>query len=220
MPLRPLAALLLIVGGWAACQRARAVDWSETAVDLEATPERTELRHSFTFVNRTGRTVHILSIQSSCPCLCAASASTTVEPGKSGRIEALFQTGTQTGRVERKLVVATDEPGGSPQSLIVRVAIQPYVKVTPEFFYWRMGGDPSEKVVDVAAGTGRAISVLAVTSNLPEVSIRVEDVAKGRLTRIHLLSTPRPDHATAALQIEVSVEGVGRFTKEAYGYYR
>jgi hypothetical protein len=197
------------------------LQWDQTKIDLVAQPEQTELTADFGFRNAGTRPVTITGIDSSCPCTTATAApKTTYGPGEAGRVHAVFEVWKQTGLVRKMLTVTSDDGGPAPTQLILEVKILQYAFVEPRMIYWKMGGDSSEQRILCSAQTDHRITLTGVTCSLPDIVATIDALEPGRHYAVRLRSPTHSEHATALIQLNVDIAGVGPRVIDAYAYYR
>jgi|CZKI01.1.fsa_nt_gi hypothetical protein len=116
-----LALLLCFLG--VSTSPAEGLVWERTCIRITAQPGQRVINVDFPFRNEGGRTVALVSIETSCRCLAADVSRNTYNPGERGVVVAAFSVGNQKGSQEKSITVVTDEPDAKPVRLLLFVDI-------------------------------------------------------------------------------------------------
>src|SRR5258706_8475681 len=112
--MRYILFILIMLPFSAAAQQVEPVLFPEMSFDFgEITEEGGPADHEFTFINRTGRKVKILSVQASCGCTTPGWTKEPVAPGANGFVKASFDPKGRPGYFSKSLTVTTDFDGNS-----------------------------------------------------------------------------------------------------------
>jgi hypothetical protein len=211
-------ALALLAASHCVPLRADSLVWDRTRASLVVQPEQGQVSTEFAFRNAGPRDVALTRILTSCGCVAATADRTAYGPGQSGRIHAVFETGAQTGTKQKTITIATDEPGAQPAVLLLDIRILQYVRVDPLQFAWKPGENPQQSIL-CSSDSDREITLSRVTCSLSDITASSETLESGRRYVIHLRSPSRPNPATARIQLEFAVAGVGMRTIDVYAYF-
>lgn len=103
----------------AAAQIAQGLQFAEMTFDFgEVREERGPVMHEFVFTNYASRPVKIVSVKASCGCTTPAWTKETVEPGKTGFIQASYNPKGRPGYFNKTLTVITDL---EPEPVILQI---------------------------------------------------------------------------------------------------
>jgi len=95
-----------------------ALKWREKDITVAVRRDAQEaVRAKFEFKNTGRNPVAVLGITTSCGCTVANAESSTVAPGKTSEVDALFTIGNRHGRQEKKITVSTDDPE-NPETIL------------------------------------------------------------------------------------------------------
>jgi Protein of unknown function (DUF1573) len=203
---RALFGLLLSVAN-ARALGALGLDWEKDVIEVSTSPEQTELRAEFPFRNRTGRTVTITAVATSCGCTTAALEKKTYRTGENGRVAAIFSVGDRTGLQEKTITVKTDVPGeDEPKELLLRINVVAYLAFAPHALFWKTAEPAVEKTITCTALLSSDITLADALSNNPAMIARIEVVEPGRKYLLHLRpqTTDRPLAATVRMTFKVA----------------
>jgi hypothetical protein len=219
MHLKKTVLALLLLPARLLCERG-SLQWEQTQIHPEAQPEQTEVTADFAFRNVGPRPVTITGIDTSCPCTTATVARKTYAPGEAGRVHAVLEIWRRTGLVRKKITVRTADAAAPPPPLILEVKILQYASVEPRLIQWKMGVDNSEQTILCSAQTDRRITLSGVSCSLPDIVATAVAVEPGRVYAVKLRSRAQSLHATALIQLELDIAGVGPQVIDAYAYFR
>lgn len=174
-------------------------------------PDQPSVRTDFAFRNAGNRPVTVVGWTTSCGCTTAELEKRTYAPGESGKVAVTVATGGHTGKQERFVTVATDEPPPDdiPAKLTIRLDIREYVSIEPRMVFWAPGDAGVEKTITCTAGTARSVAVKRLEAAHPDFAIRIEAVEPGREYLIHLKPVSDGKAAVAVLKLVTDVSGVG-----------
>jgi hypothetical protein len=99
-------------------QRAEALEFQNRVHDFGTLREQAgTVTHTFTFTNRAGRPVRIISVQAACGCTTPAWSDQPVQPGKSGFVRTTFDPTGRPGYFQKTITVNTDLP--APHTTVI-----------------------------------------------------------------------------------------------------
>ena len=156
-------------------------------IELEARPDRSQVKAVFELENRDDAPAEIVSVHSGCQCLSAQAGVTRLEPGAKTTITAVFDTTGLSGLSEKKIQVKTREAGEARlHHLTVAVRQPEWIRIEPRTIVWFTGEEKGERTFHVTMSGGDPIHLLKVEPSNPGFEIRQETVKDGREYRIHV----------------------------------
>jgi len=202
--MKVLAVILIFLAGGAACPAA--LEWTTTSQQLTATPGQQAMTVVFSFRNAGTQPVRILAVDPSCGCMSAVPDKADCPPGATGEIRIDLRLTGYSGRVRRSVAVTTDAADGKFAELTLTVDIPDLAAITPRFLFWRVGDQPSEKVVDVVVTDPKTTTLGRVECPNPRFQTRLTPGQPGtyRLS-IKPVDTRLPDEVS--LEFEMIVDG-------------
>ena len=100
-------------------ENAPVFDIEDTRYDFGEIKQREKADIQFEFKNTGKSDLVIRKIRSSCGCTTVTPANTTIKPGESSTIKAVFDAGMRKGRQHKVITVITNDPKKSQVSLVV-----------------------------------------------------------------------------------------------------
>jgi len=211
-----LAALLLSV---IASPATFALEWTTQHLSIQAAPLQRTTKTSFEFTNTSDRTVRITSVDTSCDCLDAKPSAQTFAPGAHGSINAQFNLNGAAGKLQRTIIVATDE--GTPAvALTVELDVPEVATLTPRAVEWKVGGEAKEATVDIAVLPGLELTISNVQPTSDAFTHRLEVVEAGRHFRLHLAPKDPTKPANAAFRLFAKAANGEELVFSAYANVR
>lgn len=107
--------------------------------------QHAEAQHSFRFWNDGNEPLRILEIDTDCGCTAGVAGDTVLAPGKESRIDVTFQSRSAEGKIQKVVIVKTNDPGEPRIDLVVSADVKPWVKINPrtlDFGEVRRGDTP------------------------------------------------------------------------------
>lgn len=177
-----------------------ALEWKTQHLSIQAAPLQREAVTAFEFTNTSGRPVKITSVDTSCDCLEATPSAKVFAPGATGTINAHFSLTGAAGKLQRTIIVATDE--GTPAvALTVELDVPDVATLTPRAVEWKVGGDGKEASVDIAVVAGVELTIGNVQATSEAFTHRLEVIEAGRHFRLHLAPKDPTKPANAAFRL-------------------
>jgi hypothetical protein len=192
-----LAALLLSV---LATPAAFGLEWKTKHLSIQAAPLQRTTATTFEFINTSDRTVKITNVDTSCDCLDAKPSAQTFAPGARGTINAQFNLTGAAGKLQRTIVVSTDE-GTPATALTVELDVPEVATFTPRSVEWKLGSEAKEAVVDITVVAGLDLTISNVQPTSAAFTHRLEVVEPGRHFRLHLAPKDATKPANAAIRL-------------------
>ncbi len=174
-----------------------------TKVDVK--PGQTTLPASWEFTNRGDFPLAVERIESSCGCLAAQVGGQVVEPGETGRIEAIFQPGAYRGTLRKSIHVRfVNFP--KPIELVMEAHIPSPVEISTNELCWHTDEDPKTQTIEIKSGTGAPFIVTDLLGVNPELFTIAKESRNKEQTSYRLSITPlgKPDPGTHILQVRTN----------------
>lgn len=190
---------LLIVG--AGLYGGESLRWDQREQSFTPDWQASEVTASYGCTNVTDRPVSITNVRSTCGCIVSAPAKPTLAPGESSVVLVKFVFGARVGAITKQIFVTTDQPSDQLVELRLKVAIPQVVTLTPSFVHWRIGGPPTEQVINVQVQPGIPFEIRTVVA--PSALVAAAWVpADGRSGQVRVtpVSTAKAWNAAIALQ--------------------
>src|ERR1044071_4645596 len=94
------------------------IELAEPFYDFGRVPSEKIVSHDFIFTNTGDQALEISDVRSSCGCTTATNWNRRIDPGKTGSIPVLFNTGGMAGPVQKNLWVISND-SNQPNALIL-----------------------------------------------------------------------------------------------------
>lgn len=198
---------------------APALEWKNTHQSVQAVPLQSTAEAVFEFVNRSGKPVTILSVNTSCDCLDAEPSEKVVAPDAAGTIRARFTVGDRSGLIRRTISVTTDE-SEIPVALTAELTIPEIATLTPRSLEWPLRGPADTKVVEIAISNSMDLALGDVRPTSDAFSARLETVEAGRRYRLHLTPASTTQPVSAAFRVHATAATGQALIFSAYGNVR
>jgi hypothetical protein len=117
------------------------IQFAQTAFDFGRVESGKVVTHDFVFTNTGAQTLVITDVRSACGCTAATNWARPVEPGKTGSIPVLFNTGGMAGLVAKTLWVSCSDPGRSNVLLQIAATVWKPIDVVPVIAAFMFGPD-------------------------------------------------------------------------------
>lgn len=130
------------------------VEWQARLVRLEPPAGAADVAGEFVFVNRGEAPVRLLEVRSSCDCTVMPVDRKLIQPGEKGRIPVVYHVGSRQGRQAVTIAVTTSEPELRNHELTLEVEIKDSALLTPRMLAWKLGDEPTAKVIRVTLAAG------------------------------------------------------------------
>ena len=182
-----------------------ALEWPTTRVELSATAGDSEVVAEFPFKNTGASPVSILNLQTSCDCTSATASSTTLAPGESGQVRAVFTLGERVGRQQKTVEVTSSDAPAQPTTLVLRVNIAEVVASHPRIHFWKLNETPNANVFDFRSVGSHMIRSIDPPAEIPGIWHQFEMDPSKNIFRLHLkpLSTAAPSNSVIRLTAHV-----------------
>jgi hypothetical protein len=195
------------------------LDWKTQSQSIKAAPLQRTAETEFEFTNTSDKPVTITSIDTSCDCTEATPSARTIAPGAQGTIKAHFSLTGAAGKLQRLILVGTDE-GQPPTQLTVELQIPEVAHLTPRAVEWKVGADAQDAVVDIEIAPGLEANIESVRPTNERFTTRLEVVEPGRHFRLHLAPKDASKPANAAIRIYARTTAGEELVFSAYANVR
>jgi len=185
-----------------------ALDWQTTIREFKATAGDQEVVAEFHFTNSGTAPVSIVGIQTSCDCTAATSSTSSIAPGASGHVKAVFTIGDRIGRQEKTIEVSTSDKPAQPTVLVLRINIAEVVTANPRVLIWKLQQPSAEKIVVFRASGDHRLESISPVPETKGFSCRLQPNEDGNEFKLHV--TPLSTTAPAAVIIRLTAQVEGR----------
>jgi hypothetical protein len=210
--MKPLLFLLCLITGSAFGQ----LTWETTKQTFNSKPHDEFVTAKYKFTN-TGKTpIKIENIRTSCGCTTAELAKKEYGPGESGEIETRFTFSGRTGQQHKEITVQTSDNPKDPTILDLNVFIQEVVKVEPQAVIWRVGDQPTPKLIHIDVAKDATVKVLSVTSNSAGLKVKLREIEPGKKYEVEVTPDTAAHEQQATIQINTDYPPNSPETKYAY----
>jgi hypothetical protein len=117
------------------------IQFAQTAFDFGRVESGKVVAHDFVYTNTGDHTLQITDVRSSCGCTAATNWAALVEPGKTGTVPVLFNTGGMAGPVAKTLWVSCNDPGQSNVLLQIAASVWKPIDALPGIATFTFGPD-------------------------------------------------------------------------------
>jgi len=155
------------------------------------------VEHAFAFRNTGDAPITIQRVGSSCGCTVATPSTRVIHPGKSGEIQASFDSSDFRGPVSKEVFVYTVDPQKPSQTLIMKGVVVEEIVVTPNQL--NLGdvkpGVRKDGILKIENKGGRTLKIKAIRSILPQMSAACDKkvLRPGESATIRVSLTPKGD---------------------------
>jgi hypothetical protein len=191
--------LVLACLSFAAAARAE-LQWKRQRLHLQPVPGASDATGVFEFVNTGTAPVRVREVRSGCGCTATSLDQEVVEPGATGKVQAVYHVGNRRGKQSVGITVVAEEPEVRTYDLVVEVEIKDFVTLSPRLLYWRVGEEAVPKVVHAALAEG--LRLIDVESASDEFSVELQP---GDNATLQLQVTPRDTWAKRSGSLVVKV---------------
>ncbi len=158
-----------------------AISCSEPTWEFGTVPEGEVVRHVFTVKNVGDAPLKIESARGSCGCTATVVSANEVPPGGEARIEVSVNTQGRRGRLEKSVVVASNDPKNPRLTLKVAGRVEVIAGFSPQHLNLgrMLKGSKRTEVVKVEAKEPGRVQLSEVTANDPRVQARLVEGQDG-----------------------------------------
>jgi len=214
--MKSLLFLLCLIAGTAFGQ----LTWETTQQTFNSKPKEEFVTAKYKFTNTGTEPIKIENVRTSCGCTTAVLKKTDYAPGESGEIESRFTFSGRTGKQEKAIVVQTSDKPNDPTILQLHVYIEDIVKIEPEVVLWRVGEQPSPKLIHIEVANDATVKVLSVTSDNAALKVKLTELEPGKKYDVEVTPDSAAQPQVAILQIKTNYPADNPDTKYAYARVR
>jgi len=190
---------------------ATALEWTRTEVKLSAHEGQEKVEAIYPVKNGGTRVVKVTGIETGCGCTSAQLPGMSLQPGATSELKVIFKLEGRVGQQSKLIKLKTDERGGEPSLLWLRVDIISPVVVQPRMLFWRAGDPVEAKPVDITLNPeGGRVKLGAVTCDRPEFTVTWAEGQPADKARLLIKPATTEAPVQAKLQLEMMVEDVKR----------
>ncbi len=193
----------------AAVENTGALVFESTTVRVPCAPTEDSAELFFRFTNKGDKPVRVVDVEVTCGCLEAGMDKAEYKPGESGQVKAIMKVGVVEGEMSKPIKLMTNDPAAPVITLEAVVDVPVLFQFEPTVTTWKLGEDPSPKIVRAKILWKDPIQILKATSTRENVTPTVREVTPGREYEIVLTpkSTEKPELGL------ISVETTSPFPK-------
>jgi hypothetical protein len=138
--------IILVLGSQIVCSAGQGpkVEFESTVFDLGQVFQNKSYDFVFKLKNNGDQSLTLTDIQTTCNCTILDTVPESVEPEKSAVIKGTFNSGSYKGRLDRDIILTTNDPLNTSVMLTIKAEVREVVLVKPErpFFLFN-NGEPS-----------------------------------------------------------------------------
>lgn len=149
--------------------------------------------HTFVFTNTGDQVLKISDVQSSCGCTAATNWDRQVEPGKTGKIPILFNTGELAGPVGKNLWIVCNDTNNSPVLLGFTATIWKWIDAMPSVAAFSFGPDVQTnetRVIRLVSNLDKPVTLSAPVCTNRSFKAELKTVQPGKEFELHVTVVP------------------------------
>lgn len=174
-----------------------------------------EVTATFGYKNQGKKPVTIQRLKPSCSCLTSDAAGRVVAPGESGKIEARFKVGQRRGVQANTIGVVTSDSESNIRLRFV-VVIEDALRLKPQLLVWRVGEEPSPKMISVEVPNEEITEVKLLGANNQAFSVKWEKESD-QAHRYKMIV--RPESTETKTKARVTILAAGKGFQREYSAY-
>ncbi len=186
----------------AAVASAHALEWKTQTQRVRTAPFQSSIAIVFDFKNTGTTPVAILSIQTNCDCLDAATDREVYAPGEAGHLTARFTVGDRLGLYQRSITILSDDGSRKPTVLAVSIDVPEIAALSQRMLAWKIGSRPVEKTVIIRPTPGLSLDFHTAQPTNEDFIVHLKTIKAGAVYRLSI--TPRSTKMPANAAIRVS----------------
>ena len=140
-------------------------------------------------LNRTGKPLKLLSVETSCSCMKVALSVSQLAPGAAGSVHCVFTVPNALGRAQKPVILKTDAPFRPKEVALVRVEVPGILRATPERLTWSEGDSAEEKVLRITVAESSKLRLTKVECSRDSFAWSLQTIEDGREYELHV--TPK-----------------------------
>lgn len=158
-------------------------------------------------LNRTGKPLKLLGVETSCTCMKVALPEPVLAPGARGRVHCVFNVPNALGPVQKPVILKTDSPDHPKEVVIVRVDVPGILRATPERLAWNVGSPSEEKTLRITVADESAMRITKVECSRDLFTWSLQTLLEGREYELRVTpkDTARPALAMFLVQTDSSI---------------
>jgi len=193
----------LLLGLLAGSAHAQLV-WDKTNVEVCAVPGDGKVEAAFPFRNTGSYPVKISRLESSCDCTTTRLKQSTIAPGETGEVVAVFEFGRRLGRHAKTIDVHTVPRTTPPVELTLVADIAQKIELDRSLLLWTRNAPATPQDIRVKVVQQEPLRGLRAISSDPRLAATVQEISPGReyVVRVAPSDTASPLRAELKLLAE------------------
>jgi hypothetical protein len=172
-----------------------AISFDTQSKDFGKVLEGEKLKYVFRFVNKGTQTLEVQSVVSSCGCTSTLLSKKSIKAGQDGQIEVVVDTSGKPGALNKTVTVSTNDPVHQQTVLTITAQVESEFALSQPSVYFGTvpRGQEVTKEIIITVQAPKPVSLLAVESNDPEVTARIEPVSNSEGKKYKLIAVQKAD---------------------------
>jgi hypothetical protein len=191
--MRALLTFVLILLSMSAVVAGDGLTFTKNRIATTVAPDAKKVTVSYTFENKSQRTITIARYDSACSCLSAQvkGGKLVYKPGEKGEMKVEFELKNFSGLVEKTVLLWTaDDPENTPSSVLtVAITIPKLFEVSPLTIFWDQNGTKEAKVFKLKVNHDKPIHILNNFSTNKNFVYQIKTIRDG--WEYELVVTPK-----------------------------
>lgn len=176
----------------------------EPIIELRPKPADESMSVEFAFENRGSKPVRVLEIQSACSCLSASLDKAVYQPGEKGVGKADFSLSSFSGRFEKTVHVATDDPQQREWVITFAIEVPELITITPKTLEWSVGGPAESKVAKIKIQGNDPILITSANSTREAMEFSLKEIVAGREYELTLKPRSTSEVMLGAIKLQTN----------------
>ena len=191
--MRALLTFVLILLSMSAVVAGDGLTFTKNRIATTVAPDAKKVKVSYTFENKSQRTITIARYDSACSCLSAQvkGGKLVYKPGEKGEMKVEIELKNFSGLVEKTVLLWTaDDPENTPSSVLtVAITIPKLFEVSPLTIFWDQNGTKEAKVFKLKVNHDKPIHILNNVSTNNNFVYQIKTIRDG--WEYELVVTPK-----------------------------
>jgi len=183
------------------------VYFSRPAFDFRAGYNEAVMEFDLPITSHTGKTLKVLSVQTSCTCMKVSVPEPQLEPGMLGRVHCVFTVPNALGTVQKPVILKTDSRERPNEIIMVRVEVPGILHAEPPRLIWKAGDLAEEKTLRITVVGGNRQRLTKVNCSRDIFEWTLKSIEDGREYELHVKpkATGMPTRGMFLIQTDSSV---------------
>jgi hypothetical protein len=148
-----------------------ALKFDQTVIEDVVSPDAKRYPFEFAFENVGDEIVEISEIKTTCGCTTAKLEKMVYQPGEKGVVTGTFSVGSRQGLQEKKIRVMTRDLAQPEVQLALKLDIPQLVTMKPGLLLWRVGSEPTTKVLTISPNADLGAKIVSVECESPDFAV-------------------------------------------------